>query len=44
MILTGVLAPNSLEVEVISQLAENPSVVVLTETTSNVHHSNFFPL
>ena len=43
MILTGVLAPNSLEVEVISQLAENPSVVVLTETTSNVHHSNFFP-
>ena len=43
MILTGVLAPNSLEVEVISQLAENPSVVVLTETTSNVHHPNFFP-
>lgn len=43
MILTGVLAPNSLEVEVVSQLAENPSVVVLTETTSNVHHSNFFP-
>jgi len=38
-----VLAPNSLEVEVISQLAENPSVVVLTETTSNVHHPNFFP-
>ena len=27
----------------ISQLAENPSVVVLTETTSNVHHPNFFP-
>ena len=43
MILTGVLAPNSLEVEVISQLAENSSVVVLTETTSNVHHPNFFP-
>lgn len=43
MILTGVLAPNSLDAPIISQLAENPSVVVLTETTSNVHHSNFFP-
>ena len=43
MILTGVLAPNSLEVEVISQLAEDNSLVVLTETTSNVHHPNFFP-
>ena len=43
MILTGVLAPNSLDAPIISQLAENPSVVVLTETTSNVHHPNFFP-
>ena len=43
MILTGVLPPNSLEANIISQLAENPSVVVLTETTSNVHHPNFFP-
>ena len=43
MILTGVLPPNSLEANIISQLAENSSVVVLTETTSNVHHPNFFP-
>ena len=43
MILTGVLPPNSLEANIISQLAENSSLVVLTETTSNVHHPNFFP-
>jgi 2-succinyl-5-enolpyruvyl-6-hydroxy-3-cyclohexene-1-carboxylate synthase len=43
MILTGVLPPNSLEANIISQLAEDPSLVVLTETTSNVHHPNFFP-
>ena len=43
MILTGVLPPNSLEANIISQLAEDSSVVVLTETTSNVHHPNFFP-
>ena len=43
MILTGVLAPDSLDATIISQLAEDPSLVVLTETTSNVHHPNFFP-
>ena len=43
MILTGVLPPNSLEANIISQLAEDSSLVVLTETTSNVHHPNFFP-
>ena len=43
MILTGVLAPNSLDASIISQLAEDSSLIVLTETTSNVHHSNFFP-
>lgn len=43
MILTGVLAPNSLDASIISQLAEDSSLIVLTETTSNLHHSNFFP-
>ena len=43
MILTGVLAPDSLDASIISQLADDTSLVVLTETTSNVHHSNFFP-
>lgn len=42
MILTGVLPPNSLDAAIISQLAEDSSLVVLTETTSNVHHPNFF--
>ena len=43
MILTGVLAPNSLDAAIISQLADDNSLVVLTETTSNVHNPNFFP-
>lgn len=43
MILTGVLSPNSLDTSIISQLAEDTSLVVLTETTSNLHHPNFFP-
>jgi 2-succinyl-5-enolpyruvyl-6-hydroxy-3-cyclohexene-1-carboxylate synthase len=43
MILTGVLAPDSLDATIISQLADDTSLVVLTETTSNVHHPNFFP-
>tara|TARA_B100000787_G_scaffold82043_1_gene60480 strand:- start:16143 stop:17810 length:1668 start_codon:yes stop_codon:yes gene_type:complete len=43
MIVTGVLAPHTLDTDTIAQLAEDQSIVVLTETTSNVHHSNFFP-
>lgn len=43
MILTGVLAPNSLESNSIKQLATDESVVVLTETTSNLHGTHFFP-
>ena len=27
--------------EIIKKIANNPSVVVLTETTSNLHHQNF---
>lgn len=41
LILVGVLKPNSLEQKIIETLAENPKVLVLTETTSNLHHKNF---
>ncbi|MDN3724045.1 2-succinyl-5-enolpyruvyl-6-hydroxy-3-cyclohexene-1-carboxylic-acid synthase [Aequorivita sp. SDUM287046] len=41
MIIVGVLAPNSVERHFIEQLAKDKSVLVLTETTSNLHHVNF---
>ena len=41
MILVGVFAPNSVESQFVEQLAKDPSVLVLTETTSNLHHPNF---
>lgn len=43
MVLVGVNAPNIINSEYIEQLAQDPSVIVLTETTSNLHHPNFFP-
>jgi len=43
MILIGVLAPGSIEEKFINALALDESVIVLTETTSNTHHKNFFP-
>ncbi|MBL4663152.1 MAG: 2-succinyl-5-enolpyruvyl-6-hydroxy-3-cyclohexene-1-carboxylic-acid synthase [Flavobacteriaceae bacterium] len=43
MILVGVLTPNSIEQEYLNMLGEDESVIVLTETTSNLHHPNFFP-
>lgn len=43
LILVGVNPPNSLDSLVLEKLANDPSVIVLTETTSNLHHSNFFP-
>ena len=43
LILVGVNPPNTLEVEIIEKLANDPSVIVLTETTSNLHHPRFFP-
>lgn len=43
MILVGVNPPNSVEEQFLKQLAYDPSVIVLTETTSNIHHHNFFP-
>ncbi|MFK8282990.1 2-succinyl-5-enolpyruvyl-6-hydroxy-3-cyclohexene-1-carboxylic-acid synthase [Capnocytophaga cynodegmi] len=43
MVLVGVLAPNSLEKRYIELLANDPSVLILTETTSNLHNDNFIP-
>ena len=43
MVLVGVNYPNSVEQKYLDKLANDPSVVVLTETTSNIHHANFFP-
>lgn len=41
MIVVGTLPPNSIEEAVLAQLAIDPSVVVLTESISNLHQSNF---
>tara|TARA_R100000935_G_scaffold1439_1_gene4528 strand:+ start:82867 stop:84537 length:1671 start_codon:yes stop_codon:yes gene_type:complete len=43
MVLVGVLNPNSIEEKQIQALAADKSVLVLTETTSNLHHPNFIP-
>ena len=43
MILVGVLPPNSVEQKLLEELADDDSVLVFTETTSNLHHPNFFP-
>ncbi len=42
MVLVGVNDPNKVDQKYLKYLAEDPSVVVLTETTSNLHHTNFF--
>lgn len=42
MILVGVNDPNSIAQDVLEKIAGDPSVVVLTEVTSNLHHSSFF--
>ena len=41
LILVGENRPNEIESSVIDYLAKDESVVVLTETTSNVHHPSF---
>jgi 2-succinyl-5-enolpyruvyl-6-hydroxy-3-cyclohexene-1-carboxylate synthase len=41
LILVGECAPNSIEQKWLDQLALIPSVVVMIETTSNLHHSSF---
>lgn len=41
MILVGVNEPNAIDEQTIQFLANDPSVVVFTETTSNLHHPSF---
>jgi 2-succinyl-5-enolpyruvyl-6-hydroxy-3-cyclohexene-1-carboxylate synthase len=42
LVLVGVNDPNKVEQKFLDVLANDPSVIVLTETTSNLHHANFF--
>lgn len=42
MILVGVNQPNSIEQKWLDELAEDDSVIVLSESTSNLHHPSFF--
>lgn len=41
LVLVGVNNPNTIDAAIIEHLANDPSVVVMTETTSNLHHENF---
>jgi 2-succinyl-5-enolpyruvyl-6-hydroxy-3-cyclohexene-1-carboxylate synthase len=41
LVLVGELFPNSVEQKYLDALANDPSVVVLTEKTSNLHHPTF---
>lgn len=41
MILVGVNDPYTIDNIIVEKLAKDPSIVVLTETTSNLHHPNF---
>jgi len=43
MILVGVNPPNEIEQKWLDELANDNSVIVFTETTSNLHHKEFFP-
>lgn len=43
MILSGTNLPNEIDQEILNRLADDRSVMVLTETTSNMHHKAFFP-
>jgi len=43
MILVGVNPPHSVQETYLKLLAEDPSIIVLTETTSNLHHPDFLP-
>ncbi|WP_435132620.1 2-succinyl-5-enolpyruvyl-6-hydroxy-3-cyclohexene-1-carboxylic-acid synthase [Formosa sp. A9] len=43
LILVGVNSPNVIEQRYLEILAKDDSVLVFTETTSNLHHEDFFP-
>ncbi|NKI32101.1 2-succinyl-5-enolpyruvyl-6-hydroxy-3-cyclohexene-1-carboxylic-acid synthase [Muricauda sp. DJ-13] len=42
MVLVGVNYPNEIDQSLLDILAKDPSVIVFTETTSNLHHPEFF--
>ncbi|AVR46944.1 2-succinyl-5-enolpyruvyl-6-hydroxy-3-cyclohexene-1-carboxylic-acid synthase [Christiangramia fulva] len=42
MVIVGVEQPNAVEQEFLDKLAKDPSVIVFTETTSNLHQDEFF--
>jgi 2-succinyl-5-enolpyruvyl-6-hydroxy-3-cyclohexene-1-carboxylate synthase len=42
MIIVGVMTPNSVEQQYLDLLAKDPAVIIFTETTSNIHHPEFF--
>lgn len=41
LVLVGVNDPNAIDTSIVEFLANDPSVVVMTETTSNLHHPSF---
>lgn len=43
LVLVGVNQPNKIEQQYLDRLAADDSVLVLTESTSNIHHKNFIP-
>ena len=43
MVIVGVNPPDSIDQKWLELLADDNSVIVFTETTSNLYHSNFFP-
>ena len=43
MILVGVLSPEEIESNWLEVLANDPSVLIFTETTSNLHNANIIP-
>ncbi|MGB5819157.1 MAG: thiamine pyrophosphate-binding protein [Saonia sp.] len=42
MVMIGVNHPDTVEQQFLDEIAEDTSVIVFTETTSNIHHPNFF--
>ncbi|WP_417886593.1 2-succinyl-5-enolpyruvyl-6-hydroxy-3-cyclohexene-1-carboxylic-acid synthase [Zunongwangia sp.] len=42
MVIVGVAQPNIVEQKFLEKLAKDDSVIVFTETTSNLHHKEFF--
>lgn len=43
MVMVGVQQPNTIDEAYINLLGEDQGTVVFTESTSNIHHPNFFP-